>query len=220
MSWEQMREMAEHGATFANHGASHQSMIAMQGGEDEQAQKARVRADIDTAWNRLDEELEALPGLFAYPYGEYDETAAEVIAELGLVAFGQHSGAIGPTSDRRALARFPINEAYSDLADFRLKIATRPLPVTKVDPWNPTTASHRPRLEITLGLSDARLADLACFVGGQGQVEIQWLEPGHRFAIQPAKPLSDGRNRVNCTAPAKDSGRFHWFSHQWIIRTE
>lgn len=218
MTWDQMREMAEHGATFANHGASHDSMVGGSDGEDDVAQAKRVRADIKKAQRRLSDELSPLPGLIAYPYGEYDEVAAGVVGDLGLIAFGQHSGALGPTSDRRALPRYAINETYSAIDDFSMRMKTRPLPVTQVEPWDPVTTTRRPRLELTLGETDARLDALACFVGGQGQVEVEWLEERRSFAVQPPKPLSIGRNRVNCTAPAKGAGRYHWFSHQWIVQ--
>ena len=179
-----------------------------------------MRADIEQARRRLSEELSPLSTIFAYPYGEYDEVAAGVVEDLGLIAFGQHSGALGPTSDRRALPRYPINEAYSAMDDFSMKMKTRPLPVTQVEPWDPVIATRNPRLELTLGQTDARLDALACFVGGQGQVKVEWLEPGRRFAVQPPEALSTGRNRVNCTAPAKGGSRYHWFSHQWIVRGE
>jgi peptidoglycan/xylan/chitin deacetylase (PgdA/CDA1 family) len=217
MTWEQMREMAGHGATYANHGASHDSMVGEPHDADDAVQAKRVRADIEKARRRLSEELSPLPAIFAYPYGEYDEVAAGVVEDLGFIAFGQHSGALGPTSDRRALPRYPINEAYSAMDDFRMKMKTRPLPVTQVEPWDPVIATRSPRLELTLRQTDARLDALACFVGGQGQVKVEWLEPGRRFAVQPPEALSAGRNRVNCTAPAKDGGRYHWFSHQWIV---
>ena len=31
--------------------------------------------------------------------------------------------------------------------------------------------------------------------------------------------LDYGRARVNCTAPAAEGGRFHWFCHPWIVRS-
>ena len=57
-----------------------------------------------------------------------------LVAELGLVAFGQHSGAIGPMSRLLALPRYPINEAYASIADFRTRVRSLPLPVERVDP--------------------------------------------------------------------------------------
>jgi peptidoglycan/xylan/chitin deacetylase (PgdA/CDA1 family) len=220
MTWDQMREMATNGVSFANHGSTHDSLIERRAGESREEWLARVRADVQKGARRLAEELEPLPGAFAYPYGEYDEAVAAVIAELGAVAFGQHSGAVGPSSDSRSIPRFPMAEAFADLDGFAVKVATRPLPVEAVQPWDPVTASRRPRIEVTLAETDAGLDRLACFVSGQGAVAVEWIEPRRRFAVAPADDLSAGRNRVNCTAPAAAGDRFHWFSHPWIVRPD
>ena len=218
MTWSQMREMEEGGATFANHGASHRSFVQWPGVASEIDRLARVRADIEHAEGRLAEELQPLLGVLAYPYGEYDTSVAELVMDLGYVAFGQQSGAVGETSDLRALPRFPMAEAYANIEDFAVKVATRPLPVAKVQPWDPVTASLRPGIEITLADTDADLERLACFVGGQGAVAVEWIEPGRRFAVSPKTDLQPGRNRVNCTAPTAAGGAFHWYSHPWIVR--
>jgi hypothetical protein len=108
-------------------------------------------------------------------------------------------------------------EAFADMNDFRTKALSLPLPVTKVVPWDPVTTERTPEITITLGKSVARFDELACFVGGQGRVEVRWIEPATRFAVMPGRPLGKGRHRVNCTAP-RDDGRYLWFSHQWIVR--
>ena len=61
-----------------------------------------------------------------------------------------------------------------------------------------------------------RLGELACFVGGQGKVDVEWQTPGRVFVVGPKSAFSKGRQRVNCTVPS-NSGRYRWFSHQWFI---
>jgi len=218
MTWEQMREMEAAGATFANHGASHRSYVRWPGVASEIDRLARVRADIEHAERRLAAELHPLQGAFAYPYGEYDTSVATLVIEMGYTAFGQQSGAVGPSSDPRSLPRFPMAEAYAQIDDFALKVATKPLPVTSVRPWDPVTSLRRPGIEVTVGETDAVLERLACFVGGQGATPVEWIEPGKRFSVEPKADLEPGRNRVNCTAPAASGDVFHWFSHPWIVR--
>lgn len=218
MGWEQMREMAEHGASFANHGAAHASVMEGRDGESSSAWLSRVRADVERGWQRLSEELEPLPGAFAYPYGEFNTDTGDLLAEMGYVGFGQQSGAVGQHGDRRALPRYPMAEAFGDINQFRTKVASLPMPAVKVEPWEPVTNATQPRIRITLGDADARLGELACFVGGQGRVDVAWLEPGRVFEVGPSSPFGKGRQRVNCTAPRND-GRYLWFSHQWLVRT-
>jgi len=217
MNWEQMREMASSGASFANHGASHLSMITRLEGESDDARITRVLADVAKGRQRLSEELEPVPNVFAYPYGEYDSTIAAQLQKMGYICFGQQSGAVGPGSDRRVLPRFAIAEAYADIDEFRVKVKSLPMPVEALTPWEPVVSDNRPEIDITLGETDARLGELACFVGGQGRVPVRWIEAGKRFAVGPQRPLGAGRQRVNCTVPRND-GRYLWFSHPWFVR--
>lgn len=216
MGWDQMREMAGNGASFANHGASHRSVITRLEGESDDDRITRVLSDVEKGRKRLAEELEPVPNVFAYPYGEYDSKVAELLQTAGYISFGQQSGAVGPGSDLRALPRFPIAEAYADIGEFRVKVKSMPMPVEALTPWDPVVNDTRPEIEITLGETDARLGELACFVSGQGRVQVRWIVEGKRFAVGPQRPLGAGRQRVNCTVPRND-GRYLWFSHPWFV---
>jgi len=221
LSWDQVREMAANGVTFANHGAGHIHMVQRQTDETEINWQHRIGTDIEKGWQRLAEELSStikpLQGVFAYPYGEYDTGVAKLLTERGYIAFGQQSGAVGRHSDQRVLPRFPMAEAFAGIDGFRTKANSLPLPVLDVAPWDPVTDDSLPEITITLARSDARLGELACFVGGHGKVEVRWVEPNTRFIVGPGQVLGKGRHRVNCTAPRHD-GRYYWFSHQWIVQ--
>jgi peptidoglycan/xylan/chitin deacetylase (PgdA/CDA1 family) len=219
MDWNQMREMAAGGASFANHGAAHASTLEGWGEGNQADRLARVKADVEKGARRLADELQPMEGAFAYPYGEYDAAAADMLKDLGYVSFGQQSGAVGTGSDTRALPRYPMAEAFADLGQFRTKVASLPLPVSDIEPWEPVTRQSKPSIVVTLAESDARLADLACFVGGQGRVDVSWLEPGRRFRVGPTRSFTEGRQRVNCTAPRND-GRYLWFSHPWFVQPQ
>jgi peptidoglycan/xylan/chitin deacetylase (PgdA/CDA1 family) len=217
MSWEQMRAMAKHGVTFANHGAGHVSTIARLEGESDDDRIRRVLADIDKGRQRLTQELQPQPEVFAYPYGEFDSKIANRLLDLGYVSFGQHSGAIGRDSDPRALPRFPVAEAFADMQEFGVKISSLPLPVVDVAPWEPVVSEAHPEIAVTLGDPDAAMDQFACFVGGQGRVPVRWIGENRTFTVRPQRPLGPGRHRVNCTVPGKD-GRFYWYSHPWFVQ--
>lgn len=220
LSWSQLREMAEAGVTIANHGAGHQHLATPRDGDTDASRTEWVRVDLLTGASRLEAELgdtgAVIDGVFAYPFGEYDTVVAAIVEDLGWIAFGQQSGAVGSLSDRRALPRFPINENHSALNGFGTKAFSRPLAVSRIEPWDPVTGPE-PLLEVWLAPSAARLDQLACFVGGQGSVPVDWQEKGRQFRVAPTAPFRAGRQRVNCTAPGAD-GRFFWFSHQWLVR--
>ena len=136
------------------------------------AMLATMMATLASSPRRIAEELEPLPGSFAYPYGEYTTDVGNMLQDMGYDSFGQHSGAVGTDSDQRALPRFPMAESFGDIDQFRTKVANVPLPVTRIDPWEPVTAGRQPTITITLGNTDARLGELACYVGRQGKVEV------------------------------------------------
>ena len=67
-------------------------------------------------------------------------------------------------------------EAFADPDEFPVKVASRPLPVATVEPWDPVT-EPRARGSRSPWPRDARLDRLACFVSGQGKVPVEWLDP-------------------------------------------
>jgi len=219
MSWQQMREMQQHGASFENHSATHDYLIRRQTNETVGQWRKRMQDDIGRAQQRIQTELGRAPAFFAYPYGEYDEALAELVSTMGLVAFGQQSGPVGFSADLRALPRFPMAERFAALPDFKQKLQSLAFPVTAIRPWEPVvTTKEAPRMEIKLAKSDARLDQLSCFVSGQGAVAIEWLDrKAQYFAVQAPLALPQGRSRYNCTAPSSQPGRYFWFSHLWIV---
>lgn len=217
MTWEQMRTMQPHGVTFANHSARHLHLLQKAPDESDHDYTHRIRTEVETAQQRLNDQLQPCPLWFSYPYGEYNTRVADVVRGLGYVCFGIQSGAIGPHSDWRALPRFPINEHYGSQKDFAEKVQSLPLPVASYRPWDPATSDRRPVLDVVLALQGPAIEQVRCFVSGQGQVEVQWLEEGRRLQIQAPHDLPQGSARYNLTAPSAQPGRFYWFSKQWIV---
>lgn len=222
MSWAQMRRMGASGLVhFANHGASHDHLALRRPGESHRQWEERVSGDVLKAQARLDEELgrrRPTARLFAYPYGEYSSALAGLVESLGFTAFGQHSGAIGSRSDRRALPRYPMAEAFADPVEFAVKAASLPLPVIEQTPRDPLTAANPPRFRFTVAPGPVGLNELACYAAGQGRMTLERHGP-RTFSVQAHKPLSPGRSRYNCTAPHERENRFFWFSQPWLIET-
>ncbi len=221
MTWAQLRELHEAGATLANHGASHGYLVQRKENETEQEWQQRVRADIAKGQSRLQEEIDtrvnASPQLFAYPFGEYDVAMMQMLEAMGYVAFGQHSGAAGVHDDLRALPRFPVNERYGKLPDFALKARTLPFAVEEAAPVDPLVGDgEAPVLTLAFGESAADLDRLACYFGSEA-LEIRWTNRAERRAeVRTDSALPQGRSRYNCTAPHRTAPRWYWYSHPWI----
>ncbi|MGB9428796.1 MAG: polysaccharide deacetylase family protein [Gammaproteobacteria bacterium] len=220
MSWDELRDMAKHGANFGDHTVDHAHLPFREKGETDLAWADRMRHDILQAQSRLQAELgphtNQSPKLFAYPYGEFDQDLAELVNGLDFVAFGQEAGAVSEPLDPRALPRFPIEEHYADLPSFILKARSLPMPITRLEPWNPlVTNNNPPRLVMTLEPGAIPPAALHCYLNGP-PMTITWLDAARtRFSLQTDHALGVGRSRYNCTAQV--SGRYYWYSHVWLL---
>lgn len=221
MSWEQMREMAAAGVRFENHGDSHDHLIRRLDGESAVAWRERVRVDIQTAEQRISDELGRAPAYFAYPFGEYTPALQAVVNGLGLVGFGQQSGPAWSEGDFTALPRFPMAGAYAGMAGFRTKVTSLPMPLLESEPDDPLVPLEdwRPTLTLRLKPDAYRPDQLRCYINGSDDVELSWSEEQpDTLQVRPGQDLHPGRNRYNCTLPSATPGRYHWYSHNWIRR--
>lgn len=220
MSWEQMREMKRHGASFANHSSYHDFLIERRDGESDVQWRQRIRADLKHAQQRLEQELGDAPPLFAYPYGEYTPALQQIVTDLKWSAFGQHSGAVGVHADLTALPRYPMAGGFAEPQQFRTKVMSLPLPVVTTDHPSPILNRENPpglRITIDTAFDDVRLDQLNCFASNQGAAKINWIDKtGGIVEIEAIRPLTERRSRYNCTAPSKSSNRYYWYSQLWI----
>lgn len=222
VSWEQLREMAQAGATIANHSWTHPHMVRRAPGESETQWRKRMSAEILQTEERITEATGQAHQIFAYPYGEYDTATQALLAELGFVAFAQQSGPLAPIDDPQALPRFPFGGPYGTLSDFKVKVGTLPMPLEKVevlgdgrsiaDTLLPQSV-NRPELRLTFG--DAGTARrVQCFASGQGAIPLK--VDGRTVIARAAESLPVGRSRYNCTAASGEAGRYHWYSRAFI----
>jgi len=220
MTWDELREMAQHGAGYGDHTVDHAHLPFRLKGETDLAWADRVRADIEDAQAKLQTELgkdtNSSPKLFAYPYGEFSEELAKLVNGLGYVAFGQQAGVMGEPFDVRALPRFPIDEHYGDVQGFALRAAALPFPIKSLQPWDPELhGNNPPQLEIGLEPGSVPPDALHCFLNGP-PMTVAWLDADKtKFALKADAPMDAGRARYNCTALVK--GRYYWYSHMWLL---
>ena len=219
MSWDQLRELAEHElVTIGNHTSDHNSLLRREGESVEQ-QTERVAEALDTAAQRIEEETGVEPRLFAHPYGEFSETVDQMLEERGWYGFAQHSGVLGPASNPRAIPRFPVANAYGGIDTLRDKLRARNFPVPYEKRPSPVIGEQNPpALELPLP-ADWSAARLNCFASGQGRMDVETLKNSGEpvFRVQAQAAFNDRRSRYNCTYPASN-GRFYWLSQPWFNR--
>ncbi|MCK6264428.1 polysaccharide deacetylase family protein [Vibrio sp. ZSDE26] len=213
-TWEQLKEMADNGVTIANHTLDHTHLVNNAFNDENWFEAAT--GNIESAQNRIIDEIGYAPMIFAYPYGEYNNDLKTWLDERGYTSFGQQSGSIGVSSDWQALPRFNAAGNYASIESLRHKITASPLPLNYAVLADPLTTDSQPTLTVELLPSrEAYYPHLQCFLNGQPTV-IDWhSETG--FSVTPSNGLSNGRHRVNCTAPHRDGSPFFWMSQQWLV---
>lgn len=207
MSWDQIRDLRDAGVTIGAHTATHLHMPANT--------IARNHEDMMTANARLQEELGAVPALFAYPFGEASTEVQELVREIGhIAAFGQHSGPVDASSDTFYMPRFALNEAFGNMDRFKLVTNALPIPHTDVRPENPTLTANPPLFGFTRTDMSISLNGLACYAADQGKVKVDQLGP--RVEVRMTGPFSAGRARINCTALGPNK-RWYWLGTLYYV---
>lgn len=207
MTWDQIREIREGGATIGAHTASHLHMPANN--------MDRNREDMMRANARMKEELGEVPDLFAYPFGEASNEIKALVTGMGhTAAFGQHSGPLQSASDPLYLPRFALNEAFGGMDRFRLVTNVLPIAYTDLSPDDPTLDANPPNFGFTRSDPSQRLNGLACYAADQGKVAVEELGP--RIEVRMNGPFPAGRARINCTALGSDN-RWRWLGTLYYV---
>lgn len=213
-SWDQLREMGEHGATLANHTVSHAYLLDRSTYASESAWLEGVGREITQAETRLEQETGQSHRILAYPYGEFDPAIQQLVTELGYVAMAQNSGAINARSDFTALPRFPFSGIYASLRTFATKVNALAFNVIR-EPASPITREQAPA--VILGFDgDYRLDALSCFHNDQPMDIAPMVGPmAKQYVLESPSRSTSRRFGYNCTAPGPD-GRYYWYSVLWI----
>lgn len=217
MTWEQLRSLAKNGALIANHSAKHDYLHKRLKGESKAQWLTRIKQDLTWSEQRIKEEVGHNVKMIAYPYGEFNNDLQALVAELGFIGIGQHSGAVAKSTDFTRLPRFPASGVYSNLKTLKTKLHSLAFNIKTLDYVDSVTQEIQPSLVITFAEQDFYQSQFACFVSGVGKAELTWQDK-NTVQVKTPKALGNGRSRYNCTAPSKThKGQFYWFSQPWVV---
>lgn len=123
MTWEQVREMAQHGIEFGGHSVTHPLLIY----EDD----ATVEREIRGCREVLERELGRKVRSFAYPNGDWDDRVRDAVRRAGFeCAFTTESGWHDLRSDPYTIRRITIHEGNVTGRDGRFSPAAFNLTVS------------------------------------------------------------------------------------------
>ncbi|WP_144211564.1 polysaccharide deacetylase family protein [Shewanella donghaensis] len=217
MSWDDINQLAQNGATIANHSWAHEHLNRQLEGESKQQWLERIETNLLDTEAEIKKHTGQSVKMLAYPYGEYNADVEGILKKHNFIGLGQQSGAAGHYSTLTALPRFPVAGPYADLDSLKVKFTSLNMPVVKQNVSDPllTQGQWRPELIIELDIEDIYPHQVMCFVQGQGAKKPTWLSETE-FSIQASANLPAGRSRYNCTAPSKTKSGYYWFSQAWV----
>lgn len=218
LTWEEVKRMQSEGVIFANHTLDHLHMLNDEFTDENWLE--RVFENVEAAEKKIDSELGVSLKYLAYPFGEYNLALAAKLEENGYVGFGQHSGAVGETSNLLALPRFPAAGPYANLKTLKTKLNSLAMPLVHTTHAEPRVRSNTLSDTITLTVDeeDVSLNQVNCFYSGNN---IKTHVDGEKVSFVIESLLPVGRSRVNCTAPSKTmAGRFYWYSMPFFLAND
>jgi hypothetical protein len=161
----------------------------------------------------------------AYPYGEFDASIKAMLAAEEFTGLAQNSGAAGFNSDFLALPRYPLASIYANLPlasiyanldTARTKFESLAFNVISQTPETPVTRSTSPGVRIQFGPGEYSLDQIGCFANSR-PIPMQWVDRASGLLeLMPDQQFTGRRWRYICTAPLPGSGRYFWYSVQWI----
>ena len=210
LNWDEIRFLRDEGVMIGAHSYSHNHLPNMT--------IEQLTEEIEASNRQFLKELGEIPTLFAYPYGETNETIISLLKNYKFkVAFGQHSGVINETSNMYFLPRFSLNEKYGDIERVIFAANTKGLGVYDFIPTNPSISNNPPY--IGFSLLDEKLSNkINCFVfDNNGAVSIDVFKFNERIEIRLKRSLAQGRSRLNCTVKDQNN-TWRWYGHQFYNR--
>ena len=222
MTWQQLRDMTDQGATIANHTHTHAHLVRKLPEESGKAWLARIESEISKAQTLIEKNTGQKHRLLAYPYGEYTAEISKLVEDMGFTAFGQQSGAAGSDFDMTGLPRFPMNNHFGSMDQFKNKVGSLPLNLKGITPDQriiTETTGFPKGLTLTFQAEEGNIEQLNCYLSFQGKAELRTKKSADTIivSIANASPPPVGRSRINCTMPSRAfPGRFRWASYFWM----
>ncbi|WP_268124447.1 polysaccharide deacetylase family protein [Roseivirga pacifica] len=205
MSWEEIKAAEKAGIEIGNHSHSHAYFL------NKSNPPEAFETDLEHSIDLFKKHLGHSPKTFAFPYGEWQSEFTAILKSHDIqLAFAQNSGVAGKQSNLLALPRFPMNEHYGDLKDFKSKLSMKPLVASNL---KTNTDSSSPEISFQLEANSIQTSQLQCFIQGN---ECELTQSGNNVTAKGKKALTARRTLFTFTAPDAN-GNWHWFSYLWIM---
>ncbi len=206
MSWSMIKEVYNSNGVILNHTFSHANLNEI---STEQALNELILAE-----EKIKKELNYIPKIFSYPYGESNDQIEKLLKKLGYkLAFSQHSSPISIDENKYKLPRFSINDEFGKIERFKQIVRAKPFKFSDL------TVSQK---NLDLGLFEFSFQtrqsaeNINCYLNKNAKLTIQKKEK--KITLILNNLMKKKQYRLNCTKINEDSELF-WFG-KMIITTD
>ena len=141
LTWDQLRQLAEEGVELGGHSHSHPHYVNLwlEHGIDV------IDQDLRRTIREFEINLDLMPVVFAYPFGETLPEISQRAARAGFTGgVVQHSGVVHDGADVMHLPRFAMAGPYADIEGFIEKVNLKPLKVKVLEPPHGLLSQRNP----------------------------------------------------------------------------
>ena len=196
--------MVNSGVTIGHHTKNHFHLVSRD--------KETIINEIEEANNDFFKNLGFTPGIFAYPYGEYNNEIKQITKKYFKAAFGQQSGVLFNGIDIFELPRFSMNEEYGNLKRFKFAANSYGLQINNILPIDKTIKNMNPPL-LGFTLINNIESPIKCYPSHNIKANLTNIGD-KRIEVRFNKNFPKGRTRVNCTV--NDNGKWRWSGFQFF----
>ena len=206
MSWEMIKEMHLDNVEIFNHTSDHESLLDQN--EEE------IIESISNAQDEIKKNLDILPSIFSYPYGENSEKTKFILKKIGFdLAFTQNSGPISIYSDQYFLPRFPINSEFGSIERFKMVVNTKPLNIFNFSPDDTIIKTDDLLIEFTSGYIAQKIN---CYISNSARI-IEIKNHSYQKYLKISGLEKKKNYRLNCTL-VKNKEEVYWFGKTFYVR--
>ena len=206
MSWKMIKEMHLDNVEIFNHTSDHESLL--------DKNKEEIIESILNAQEEIKKNLDILPSIFSYPYGENSIKTKFILKNIGFkLAFTQNSGPISIYSDPYFLPRFPINSEFGSIQRFKMLINTKPLGIFNFSPNDTIIKAGDLLIEFS---SNYIAKNINCYISNSAKI-IKIKNDDNRKYLKISGLEKKNNYRLNCTL-VKSKEEVYWFGKTFYVR--
>ena len=203
MSWNMIKELYNSNGTILNHTFSHANLNEI---SSEQAVNELILAE-----EKIKKELNYIPKIFSYPYGESNNQIEKLLKKLGYkLAFSQHSSPISINENKYKLPRFSINDEFGKIERFKQIVSAKPFKFSDLTVRQKNLDSGL--LEFSFQIEQST-KNINCYLNNNARLTIQKKEKEITLTLNNL--MKKNQYRLNCTKINEDSELF-WFGKMLI----